>query len=146
MSDIQEAQKNFEPASEASAASNRLAEEVLSMPNRASEDDKVMENVANTVYDRIAQWYNSSDSEFSLKDSHQHLDWAMKTGRLDELVDKINEKIWSPDGVHHLNLRVEDGPRMGHAINKRVILSHEHTGKEVSHHDVHKMISDPIFR
>jgi uncharacterized protein YecT (DUF1311 family) len=116
------------------ADTSLAADDPMAMPLRFT--DKQMESSANTVYERIADAYNS-DKPIDLHKSHNQFAEALNTGRLDELVDRVNEKIWGPDGIHHLNLIVTDGPPIANAISKRVLLERNHTGTEVSHDDVH---------
>ncbi len=139
-------EKHSPQNAQAEESSLRLASDALGSRPPAI-NDRQLDQSASAVYDRIASWYNSGNgSKFDLNSTKDEFDKAMKAEKLDDLVNKINEKIWSPDGIHHLGLRVEDGPFIGHAINKRVILEHNHTGDEISHVDVHKMISDPMPR
>lgn len=143
MDNIPQSVEKHEPHNaQAEASSLKLASDALgNMPM----NDRQLDQAANTVYDRIAQWYDSSNgSKFDLNSSRDVFEKALKSNKLDALIQKIDEKIWSPDGIHHLNIRTEDGPPIGHAISKRVILEANHTGREISHLDLHKMISDPM--
>lgn len=99
--------------------------------------DRQLDQMAGTAYSSLERDYNSGDIKLGpTHPTHSLFQQALKAGQLDNLVNKIEEKIWGPDGFHHLDISVSDGPKSPGAVSRRVTLTHTHTGEEVSHDDI----------
>ncbi len=111
-----------ETNSEAESARSAFVDEYNKAPKMS---EKQLETSATAVYENLANAFNTGEP-MNLSDSHDQFQLAFRSGKLNDLVAKVNEKIWSPDGIGHYNLEIENGKN---ADIKQVLLISNHRGE-----------------